>query len=629
VYFKTNLRRNPETNDFIGYYRLVESYRNFENRVCHRTILNVGCVDYLTTEQRNKIQKQLSNRAEGKFDLFIDPDPEVTKHVEIFWSKIVSEKRIDLPETILEKQKSLVDADTIKHKEVREIGSEWMCYQALEQLKLADFFQTLGWNEIQIQLSLTQIISRAVYPASELKTSRWIKENSAICGITNYPNEKITKDKLYKNALALYKEKDRIEQYLSKRTNELFDIEDKIILYDLTNTYFEGEKRNSKLAKFGRSKEKRSDAKLVVLAMVINPEGFLKYSNIFEGNTSDSSTLPTIINSMRLKTSSSAKRAIVVMDAGIATENNLKLLQELGYDYVCVSRSNIKDYSAVEGTLPQIIKTKNDEELTVQAVCSSENTDYYLKIKSPGKQAKETAMKDQAEGRFEEMLNIIKSGISKKNSTKKADKINIRIGRAKQKYPSISKFYNFEVKTDDKDIVIELNWSKNLQQYQNKIENLGVYFVRTNLTMTDENTVWKIYNTIREIDSSFRAIKTDLELRPIYHKKDESTLAHLHLGLLGYWLLNTIRHQLKQKQIKKDWQEIVRIGNTQKLVTTTAQNLNDEQIIMQRCSEPIESIIEIYKALNYKFYPFVKRKFVVHNPELKKSENANYQLTPT
>ena len=623
------LRRNIETNDFSGYYRLVESYRNFENRVCHRTILNVGCIDYLTPEQRNKIQKQLTNRAEGKSDFFENSDPEITKHVESFWSKIISEKRIDLPETIIEKQKRLVDADTIKHKDVREIGAEWMSYQALEQLKLADFFRSLNWDETKIQLCLTQIISRAVYPASELKTTRWIKENSAICEITNYPSEKITKDKLYDNALALYEVKDRLEQHLSKRTNELFDIEDKIILYDLTNTYFEGEKRNSKLAKFGRSKEKRSDARLIVLAMVINPEGFLKYSNIFEGNTTDSSTLPSIISSMRLKTSSTAQRAIIVIDAGIATESNLKLLQEQGYDYVCVSRSTIKEYSAIEGTLPQIITTKNNEKLTVQAVRSVSNTDYYLKVISPGKQAKETAMKDQFETRFEDQLNKIKAGVSKKSSTKKADKVNQRIGRAKQKYPSVSRYYNFEVKADDKGNVIELDWSKNTTQYQNKIDNLGVYFVRTNLQMEDEQTLWKVYNTIREIESSFRALKTDLDLRPIYHKNDKSTMAHLHLGLLGYWLLNTIRYQLKQKKINKSWQEIVRIGNTQKLVTTTAQNLDDELIQIKRCSEPIESITEIYKALNYKFYPFVKQKSVGHNPELKKSKTINCQATPT
>jgi hypothetical protein len=128
-----------------------------------------------------------------------------------------------------------------------------------------------------------------------------------------------TKDRLYGISNKLYTLKDSLEHYLSRKTNELFDLEDKIILYDLTNTYFEGEKRNSRKARRGRSKEKRSDCPLLVLALVVNVEGFIKYSTIYEGHRSDSS------------------------------EANLALIAEKGYDYVCVSRSNLKKYSCIKG----------------------------------------------------------------------------------------------------------------------------------------------------------------------------------------------------------------------------------------------------------------------------------------
>ena len=547
MYFKSSLRNNPDTNNLSAYYRLVESYRNYDNRICHRTILNVGFLEDLVPEQLNIIQKILTNKSESKTELFEQTDSLVVKYIDLFWSRIIAEKRIDLPESVKEKRKGLVYEDTIKHKEVREIGAEWMGYQGLDQLQLSQFLKSIGWNELQVQLTLTQIISRSVYPASELKTARWIKDNSAICEITHYPMEKITKDKLYQNALALYQIKDKLEQHLSKRTNELFDIEDKIILYDLTNTYFEGEKRNSTLAKFGRSKEKRSDAKLIVLALVVNPEGFLKYSNIFEGNTSDSSTLPTIIENLRIKTSATNQRAIVVLDAGIATEENLQIIQAKGYDYVCVSRSQLKDYKAVEGTITKKVVTNNKEEITLQRVNSDKSTDYYMKVKSPGKTLKETGIKTQFETRFEEELTKIKLGLSKKHSTKRANKVHQRIGRAIQKYPSVSKYYVIQVPANEHDVVIDLQWSKDIEKYQKIQNNLGVYFVRTNLPIEQEDTLWKVYNTIREIEYSFRTLKTDLDLRPIYHKNDNATLAHLHLGLLGYWLVNTIRYQLKSK----------------------------------------------------------------------------------
>ena len=349
MYFKSSIRRNPETQESDAYYRLVESYRNYNGRVCHTTILNVGFLSGINVEQINLTQKVLTNRALGKVDLFessLNLDSETLKEIDFLWDRIIKEKRIDLPDELTkEKRKRLIDVDTLKNKDVRELGIEWMSFQALEQLQISQFLQTLGWSEEKIQLTITQIISRACYPASELKTTSWIKENSAVCEITHYSIEKITKDKL--------------EQHLSIRTNELFDLEDKIILYDLTNTYFEGEKRNSKLAKYGRSKEKRSDAKLIVLALVVNQEGFLKYSNIFEGNTSDSSSLPTIIENLRLQTSETNNKALVVLDAGIATDKNLELIEKNGYNYVCVSRSQLKDYKAIEGTSPQKIATRS------------------------------------------------------------------------------------------------------------------------------------------------------------------------------------------------------------------------------------------------------------------------------
>jgi len=116
--------------------------------------------------------------------------------------------------------------------------------------------------------------------------------------LAGYDKEQVTKDKLYGISKQLYREKEGLENYLSKCTNELFNLEDKIILYDLTNTYFEGRMIDSKFAKFGRSKEKRTDAKLIVLAVIVNTEGFLKYSDIFEGNTSDCATLQTVITKL-------------------------------------------------------------------------------------------------------------------------------------------------------------------------------------------------------------------------------------------------------------------------------------------------------------------------------------------
>ena len=135
----------------------------------------------------------------------------------------------------------------------------------------------------------------------------------------------------------------------------------------------------------------------------------------------------------------------------------------------------------------------------------------------------------------------------------------------------------------------------------------------------DEHTFWTIYNTIREIEYTFRVLKTDLDLRPIYHKTDDASMAHLHLSLLAYWLVATIRYQLKQQGIKSDWREIVRKMNTQKCVTTSMENNNQKTISIRQCTEPTNDVKEIYDKLKYKYKPFSRKKTVVLSAEIFKN----------
>ena len=445
LYFKSTIRQNPAIGQLAAYYRLVESYRNLEGRICHRTLLNVGFMEGVSTDQLNAIQASLNNLYHKQSAIFEHCDPLVKQYTEQFWEQLIAAKKIDA--NWIDKSAKQVDIESLQHSNVREIGAEWICYNTWNKLQLTEFLQKLGWSDTQIQLAATQIISRAVYPASELKTSSWIKENSAICEVTGYDMTQITKDKLYDSALQLYEVKDELEKHLSQRTNDLFDLEDKIILYDLTNTYFEGRNQNSSLAQFGRSKEKRKDAKLVVLAMVVNVEGFIKYTAIHEGNIADCNTLSAMID--KLATHSCSHKAVVVLDAGIATEDNLKLIQEKGYKYLCVSRTKLKNYTAVQNRLTVIMETKSKQQIRLKAVQTDSNTDYYLEVKSDAKAAKETGMKNQFEIRFEQQLQIIQKAIDTKGGIKKVNKVYERIGRAKEKYPSIHQYYTITVSVDE------------------------------------------------------------------------------------------------------------------------------------------------------------------------------------
>jgi hypothetical protein len=631
MFFRTQSKIDPDTKEMYIYYRLVESYRDIVGDTRSRTLLTVGRMEGIKPQQLWAIADGLNARYRGELFLFPEESPIVEQYVNQFWERLVLEKKLDIVRDIerkeAEKEWQKIDMQSINNKDIRELGAEWMCLQTLEHLDVDTFLRNNNFTDTEIRLAMSHITSRAVYPASELKTVSFMQENSSICELTGIEPQTITKDRLYKISHKLYSLKKNLENHLSQKTNELFDIEDKIILYDLTNTYFEGQMRGNRKARRGRSKEKRSDCPLVVLALVINTEGFIKYSTIFEGNRSDSSTLGEIIDELRVKTSETAEckhRAIVVIDAGIATENNLAMLVEKGYDYVCVSRSNLKKYSDIKGKNPVYIEDNKKQKIELLEV-QNENQDdhsYYLKVCSYGKKQKEASMYKQFIERFEEGLQIIAKAITGKHGTKRYDKVNQRIGRLKQKYPSVHGMYNIDLEKDDNDTCLSMKWERIPDKESEIEENIGVYFIRSSITGVREYLIWMIYNCIREIESSFRCLKTDLDLRPIYHKTEEACDAHLHLGLLAYWIVNTIRFQLKKVGIHSDWKEIVRIMNTQKIVTTTMKNDKEQVISIRCCSQPSPKVRQIYAALKMKEAPFVRKKSVVHRIE----PNKNYKL---
>jgi hypothetical protein len=306
----------------------------------------------------------------------------------------------------------------------------------------------------------------------------------------------------------------------------------------------------------------------------------------------------------------------------------------------------MKDYSIMADDAIVTVRDNRKQKIELRRVKSERHTDYFLKIESHSKELKERSMNEQFQQRFEEEMQKIADSLTKKGGIKQADKVHERIGRLKQKFPSIGRYYNIDVEVAPKPEQKKRSKGKEIKKTkkENDIENKvvtsikwsvkegidinvrsGVYFLQTSIQDT-EKALWDGYNTIREIEATFRVLKTDLDLRPIYHKKDETTMAHLNLGLLGYWLVNTIRHQLKKGGINSQWTEIVRTMNTQKAVTTTAQNIVDEIIHVRRCTEPNEKVKRIYDILKHKPEPYKKKKFVVNKMDFKNSYSDDNQI---
>ena len=511
------------------------------------------------------------------------------------------------------KAERLVDVKTIKHTDARDVGAEWICLQAIRELEIDKFLQQRGWHETKINTALAHLITRTVYTPSELKSKRLMEDNSAVCELVSGNNDWIPSLRdLYKVAPSLFELKNELEDHLCRRTDDLFNITNKLVLFDLTNFYFEGRKEACEKAKFGRSKEKRSDCKLLVLALCINTEGFIRYSSILAGNTADPDSLPDMIDTLAAKTrvpqGNGDGKTLVVLDAGIATEENLMTIKSRGYNYLCVSRRRLTDYELADDMKTVTVQDAKKQSIRLREVKRETGGDYYLEINSPGKALKESSMNRKFKERFEMELIKAKDALDKPRGKKNYEKVIERVGRAIGKYPSIAKYYVIEYERDTANTknMKDIKWRIAIPENVDK--NSGIYFLRTNVRKIDEETTWNYYNLIREIECTNRQLKTDLSLRPIYHQKDSTADAHLFLGLLSYWVVNTIRHRLKKKGETCFWTEIVRRMSTQKAVTTEGINALGEKVQMRLCSEPKRVAEDIYDKLGYKKMPFRKIK---------------------
>ncbi len=502
-----------------------------------------------------------------------------------------------------------IDIKGLEVESVKEFGAGRLCKQTLDKLGLEAYFASLGMSGGQAKKALISIAGKAIYSSSEHKTSQTLEMNSELAALYNY-EKKISHKQLYSISDVLYQHKPSIDKYLYNRITGMFDIKDKLVIFDISNTYFETGKPKSKIAKYGRSKEKRNDCPLVVFTGVINSQGFIRHSRMYEGNKSDITTIPDMIKDLQEHSLPNTQHTVVI-DAGIATGANLEELDKNGHKYVCVSRNRIKDYP-IDTSKPKIIKLtdrgKNEVELSIFKPDGYNDT--WMYVESEAKRKKEGSMNLKLRQGFEEDLNSIKASFSKKGGTKLINKVWERIGRAKQKHNRVSSGYKLEV-TEKDGKATGLTWVIT----ENKIKDdksKGVYFIRTNHEKTDEAILWDIYNTIREVEATFRSLKSDLNLRPVHHQNDERIEAHLYLTMLAYQLVNTIRHMLKQKGINYDWKNIVRIMSTQKIQTVKLPT--DKKVIhLRKPSVPIKEVRQIYDATNCEHTQPAQKKYVVYH----------------
>ena len=489
----------------------------------------------------------------------------------------------------------------------RSVGIESLSLQALKQLKPDDKLRDLGFIEKDITAAIGTIIGRMAHPSSERETHRWLQENSGLGELIDYDYGTVSLDRLYKVADKLLKNKTAIESHLAQREQELFNLERTIILYDLTNTYFEGTAKDNPQAAFGRSKEKRSDCPLVTMGLVLDGAGFPVGSKIFKGNASEPKTLKEMISGLSCQ--SKYKGSTVVLDAGIASQENLDWLKDNSYRYIVVSRERYKLRPTIEeGAV--IVKDVTDNQVTAKYVTDEESGEHRLYCHSQKREKKESAILNQFHQRFEANLKTLNDGLTKKGTTKTYEKALEKLGRLKEKHTRVSADYTIIVEPDeDKKQAIKIHWERN--QSANDKDNLaGVYCLRTTVDGLSEKELWETYVMLTDVESSFKSMKSELGLRPIYHQKEERVTAHLFITLIAYHIVHSLRTQLKEQDVSLSWNSIRNVLSSMQRVTVSLPTLEGNQIHVRSSTKPEPSQKQIFNAIQFASDPLGAKKTV-------------------
>lgn len=594
-------------------YRLVESYRT-PNGPRQRTIVNLKGFD-LPESKWKHLADSIEAKLKGQSMVFLDEEIDMLSdhYVSLIEKKRLSvQQAVDLEQGGEPSDYERINISSINNKDIRSIGAEYLGLSSYLDLRLDRFFSDIGFNERQCNLAALSIIGRLVCPCSENATREWAVHRTGLGDILGYDFSDISNNALYRIADKIYEHKEAIENHIHKRETSIFQLEEKVVLYDLTNVHLEGRATENPKAKHGYPKQKRTDCKLITLGMIVDELGFSKRSLVMEGNQSEPASLIEMIALLENKSVSeletckhSKKDKTVVMDAGIATKANLEMLKEYGYDYICVARTKpLSDKDIQKDKLKLIKKTKKN---TVEVQLFELESENILYCRSFMKGEKERSILEKLKDRFENELTCIRNSLEKRNCTKKYDKVIERIGRIKERNSSIAQYYLVSITKDEaSNNATGITWEF-IDHDKMNFNYSGSYFLKTSRKDLDENELWDLYTTLSVVEAAFRSLKSDLAFRPVFHRKEYRADSHLFIAVLAYHLLNTIRVKLIDKNIRINWDKLRKVMSTHSVVTTTMRTVKNKKIVIRQASEAEYLQRNIYSALRLNPTPVKKR----------------------
>jgi transposase len=516
--FLRSIHRKKDGKDH-RYFSIVENHRLASNKTVQRTVVYLGEIN---DEQQAAWRKTLS---------VFDEEQQEYANLSLFPDD--REIPADAVDSVQVKLSSL------ELRRPRVFGSCWLGCELWRQLGLHEFWDSrlagsredVAWEKV-LQLL---VVNRLLDPGSEFRVHRQWYLSTAMDALLGTDFAVAEKDRLYRCLDRVLEHKQELFLWLRQKWADLFHAEFEVLLYDLRSTYFEGAMEENPKAKYGHSRDKRTDCLQVVIALVITTDGFPLAYEVMDGNTSDRATLRGFLDKIE-KTYGKAKR-MWVMDRGIPSEEILREMRDPAREIfylVGTPKGKIQQYEKKWLDLPwQKVRESVDVKLFEQ------EGELYVLAKSAGRQAKETAMRRKRLARLFRKLRAMRRSLPSR------DQLLMRLGAAKSAAGHAFQFVHVQVPGEDQEVTREtFQFHVDKKKLQEAEWRDGHYLLRSNLTAGDPSVLWARYVQLTQIESVFRSLKSDLALRPIYHQLEHRADAHILIAFLAYCLQITLKHRL-------------------------------------------------------------------------------------
>ena len=611
--------------------KLVESYRDDTARPRHRAVASLGDAPLAPADWK-PVAKSVEDRLYGRENIF----SRNLSEVQLQWAdrivrQVSSEGRWH-PFTEPSGTTEVIDgvrADAVSHSDTAELGPVLVGWEIWKRLGLPELLAGLGFNRSQTQAAAISVINRLADPSSEHSLPDWYRRT----GLPELMGNQLRgagDDRFYRVSDLLLARQNQIERHLRERQRTLFNLERTVLLYDLTNTHFEGLCQRNPKAKRGANKQKRNDCPQIVVGMVFDQFGFEMAHKIFQGNLNDGKSLVEMIGELNAAVADGGKKPLVVMDAGVASRKNLNLLHQHGFGYLVNDtrgqRSRYLDafrepkgFQIVpgrEGKEPVWVRVMNDPHADDQEHGAAERV---VLCKSQPRGNKEQAIVSNAERRFLEALEKLALRVEHKR-LKERSKIEQAIGRIQARHPRARRFYQIELEDSGKGLL--LKWTRDEVLRQETTDLCGCYVLRTDEQTLNEHKLWELYISLSQAEDGFKALKTDLGLRPNRHQTEGRVDAHVFLCVLAYHLLRNILWTLELEGDNRNWETLKGVLRTHCYTTILLPTRSGQTHRIRKAGQPEECQKAIYRHLGIAWDDLPRNRSVIGTAPASNEDHA-------